>query len=317
MTKRVLSIQSHVVSGYVGNRAATFPMQYCGLDVDVINTVQLSNHTGYKSIKGSVFEGSHITDLFSGLETNGLTDYDYVLSGYMGNSDNVQAVSEIVRSLKNKNKNTFFLLDTVLGDYGELYVPVELVDLYRVHLCPLADMVTPNQFEAETLSGKKIKNINDAVEICDFFHSLGVKIVVITSFSLPDEHPDTLLHLVASIKSGGKSQVLKVSFPFLRGYFTGAGDLLCALLLSRLSELPSITDVSADDFKAAIESALASQHLILSATAEQQKLANIPAPPGLAQSQMSSELVRSFELRLIANRHLLVNPKIPFTSEFI
>ncbi|PVV01991.1 hypothetical protein BB560_003568 [Smittium megazygosporum] len=297
MTKRVLSIQSHVVSGYVGNRAATFPMQYCGLDVDVINTVQLSNHTGYKSIKGSVFEGSHITDLFSGLETNGLTDYDYVLSGYMGNSDNVQAVSEIVKSLKKKNKNTFFLLDTVLGDYGELYVPVELVDLYRVHLCPLADMVTPNQFEAETLS--------------------GVKIVVITSFSLPDEHPDTLLHLVASIKSGGKSQVLKVSFPFLRGYFTGAGDLLCALLLSRLSELPSITDVSADDFKAAIESALASQHLILSATAEQQKLANIPAPPGLAQSQMSSELVRSFELRLIANRHLLVNPKIPFTSEFI
>ncbi|KAJ2174286.1 hypothetical protein GGF45_004172, partial [Coemansia sp. RSA 551] len=85
---RILSIQSHVVSGYVGNRAATFPLQLLGHEVDVINTVQFSNHTGYNAVRGDRFSASHVLDLFDGLQTNGLDAYTHLLTGYMGNSDN-------------------------------------------------------------------------------------------------------------------------------------------------------------------------------------------------------------------------------------
>ncbi|PVU91108.1 hypothetical protein BB561_004563 [Smittium simulii] len=317
MASRVLSIQSHVVAGYVGNRAATFPMQYAGLDVDVINTVQLSNHTGYQSIKGKVFEGSHITELFQGLQENKLDDYDFVLTGYMGKADNVNAVSQVVSELKKKNNDVFFLLDTVLGDYGELYVPIELVELYKTVLCPLANLVTPNQFEAETISGTKIKTLDDAVNVCSYFHDLGVKNVIITSTTLEDDNHDSMLHMIGSQISADSDspKMFKISFPFLTGYFTGAGDLLCALILSRIAERPTKSTLfNENELKHICESALASQHLILTATADHQKKSGIPAPPGLNQSQMSSALVRSFELQLIPNRAHIVNPKIEFLA---
>lgn len=56
----ILSIQSHVAYGYVGNRAATFPLQRLGFDVWAVNTVQFSNHTGYGAWKGEAFSPAHV-----------------------------------------------------------------------------------------------------------------------------------------------------------------------------------------------------------------------------------------------------------------
>ncbi|KAJ2691919.1 hypothetical protein GGH99_002070, partial [Coemansia sp. RSA 1285] len=184
--RRILSIQSHVVSGYVGNRAATFPLQLLGHEVDVINTVQFSNHTGYNTVRGTRFSDTQLRELFEGLCDNGLdTGYSHLLSGYIGNSGNVRAVEEIARSLRRTNPDLVFVLDPVLGDDGALYVPEELVSLYRDVLCPLANIITPNQFEAEALSGISISSLEDARAVCNKLHSLGVPDVVITSLALP------------------------------------------------------------------------------------------------------------------------------------
>ncbi|PVV00029.1 hypothetical protein BB559_000169 [Furculomyces boomerangus] len=317
----VLSIQSHVVSGYVGNRAATFPMQYMGLDVDVINTVQLSNHTGYEKFIGKVFDSGHILELFEGLEYNKIDEYSYLLTGYMGNASNVDAVESIAKKLKKKNDKLFFLLDTVLGDYGKLYVPKELIALYREKLVLLADLVTPNQFEAELITERKITKLSDAIEACDYFHNLGVPNVIITSSLLEDvsvEGMDNvpLLHMIGSHMDpvSKTKKAFRISFPNLPGYFTGAGDLFCSLILSRLATDTNSEESGSDKLKKCCELAFASQNNIIEETMKYQKTTNIPAPLGLDQSGMSSELVKSFELKLIANRKYISDPIVKYQA---
>ncbi|OLY84168.1 Pyridoxal kinase [Smittium mucronatum] len=317
---RVLSIQSHVVSGYVGNRAATFPMQYLGLDVDVINTVQLSNHTGYEKIKGKVFDADHILELYEGLELNGLDSYDFLLSGYMGNAKNIEAVREIAKKLAAKNDRFFFLLDPVLGDYGKLYVDESLIDLYRKQLIPLANLVTPNQFEAELVSGKPIKTLEDAKNACLSFHDLGTPNVIITSTVLDGD--ETQLHLIGSQfdATSKKHSIFSITFPMLPGYYTGAGDLLCALVLSNIANSNESSEGPVLPFgslKRICEVSLASQFHIIHATMEHQRLSGIPAPPGLDQSQMTSKLVKSFELTLVPNRKFLSDPTVVYTANDI
>lgn len=99
MPTKVLSIQSHVVSGYVGNRAATFPLQLLGYDVDVINTVQFSNHTGYGHTDGHKTSAEHLRSIFSGLRVNGLARYDRVLSGYVPGAEALAVVEEEIGKL--------------------------------------------------------------------------------------------------------------------------------------------------------------------------------------------------------------------------
>ncbi|KAK2570794.1 Pyridoxal kinase [Acropora cervicornis] len=120
-TCRVLSIQSHVVSGYVGNDSATFPLQVLGFEVDTINSVQLSNHTGYEHIKGQVLDAKELKVLFEGLKLNNIHFYSHLLT----------------------------VCDPVMGDAGQFYVPEELMPVYRDQILPQVDIITPNQFEAE------------------------------------------------------------------------------------------------------------------------------------------------------------------------
>ncbi|KAJ1032971.1 hypothetical protein NDA16_000250 [Ustilago loliicola] len=119
---RILSIQSHVVSGYVGNRSATFPLQLFGWDVDVTNTVQFSNHTGYGRWGGLRFDADHLSDIFSGLEKNGLLRYSRMLTGYMPSAAVVQTVLELVKKLRSRQGGEegglIYLLDPVMGDMG-------------------------------------------------------------------------------------------------------------------------------------------------------------------------------------------------------
>ncbi|KAJ2747293.1 putative pyridoxal kinase [Coemansia sp. BCRC 34301] len=314
---RVLSIQSHVVSGYVGNRAATFPLQLLGHEVDVINTVQFSNHTGYNSFRGQRFPASHVLDLYAGLEANGLdSGYTHLLAGYMGNSENIRAVEEIAGRLLARTPELFFVLDPVLGDDNALYVPLELVAMYRDVLCPLAKLVLPNQFEAEQLTGIKIMSTADAQLACDKLHLFGVPNVVITSISV--EGDSSQLHLIGSERNqeSGETHQFCISFPKLDGYFTGSGDFFAALMLARHASLaPQFSDGRLGALARACELATATQAGVMSATRKHQEATGVPVPAtNLVRGSRPADMVRGFELRIIPSQHLITNPTTEFTA---
>ena len=100
----ILSIQSHVAYGHVGNAAATFPLQRLGAEVWPIHTVQFSNHPGYGGWRGEVFGASLIRELLQGIEERGvLSSCDGVLSGYMGSAEIGAAILDAVRRIKSTN----------------------------------------------------------------------------------------------------------------------------------------------------------------------------------------------------------------------
>lgn len=146
---RVLSIQSHVVCGYVGNRSATFPLQLLGWEVDVVNTVQFSNHTGFGRWGGSALDADHLDDLFAGLDENGLLRYARVLTGYCPGPRALRVVERLVRRMRTVNPDLLYVLDPVMGDMDRgMYVDPDVLPIYR-DMLPLASMITPNQFEAQ------------------------------------------------------------------------------------------------------------------------------------------------------------------------
>ncbi|XP_019521553.1 PREDICTED: pyridoxal kinase [Hipposideros armiger] len=188
---RVLSIQSHVVRGYVGNRAAAFPLQVLGFEIDAVNSVQFSNHTGYTHWKGQVLNSGELQELYEGLKLNGVNKYDYVLTGYTRDKSFLAMVVDIVRELKQQNSRLVYVCDPVMGDKwngeGSMYVPEDLLPVYKEKVVPVADIITPNQFEAELLSGRKIHSQEEALAVMDVLHSMGPDTVVITSSDLPSK----------------------------------------------------------------------------------------------------------------------------------
>ncbi|XP_044526180.1 pyridoxal kinase [Gracilinanus agilis] len=166
---RVLSIQSHVVRGYVGNRAATFPLQVLGFEIDTVNSVQFSNHTGYSYWKGQVLNSDELHDLYEGLKLNNVNKYDYVLTGYTRDKSFLIMVVDIIQELKEQNSNLVYVCDPVMGDKwngeGSMYVPADLLPVYKEKVVPVADIITPNQFEAELLTGKKISTQEEALAV--------------------------------------------------------------------------------------------------------------------------------------------------------
>lgn len=189
LSPRVLSIQSSVVHGYVGNKAAVFPLQLLGFDVDPVYSVQLSNHTGYPLIKGHVFDGAHLHDLLAGLTANRLICHTHLLTGYIGSVSLLQAVAAVAQELRKVNPQLTYVCDPVLGDEGKLYVSGELLEAYKNSLVPLADILTPNQFEAELLTGLQVATEQQALAAAQALHEAGPHTVVITSLAaLP--HPE-------------------------------------------------------------------------------------------------------------------------------
>jgi len=222
----ILSIQSHVVYGYVGNKAAVFPLQSMGYDVWPIHTVQFSNHTGYGKWQGEIFPREYIRALIKGIEELGVIEQcQAVLSGYMGSEDICFEVQEIVLRLKEKNSQLLYLCDPVIGNTS-CFVKPEVLAFFRSHL--LADIITPNQFEAATLSGMAINSLADAKQAAEYFHQLGVKIVVITGLKVVDLPPDTL-HVFLS-QSSACYLIETQEYPFKISP-NGTGDLFSALFL--------------------------------------------------------------------------------------
>ncbi|CAJ1949073.1 unnamed protein product [Cylindrotheca closterium] len=297
-TSRVLSIQSHVVSGYVGNKAAVFPLQLLGLDVDVINSVQFSNHTGYsKGFKGSVMDGDGLDTLLTGLDENGLLeDIQYVLTGYIGSATFLAAIRNVILRVKARTPNFRYLCDPVLGDHGKFYVPPELVDLMKSDIIPLADIVTPNQFEVEQLTGVVIHSLTDAKKASVAFHDLGPSIVFLTSLEFPTAETLGTLTIFASQRKYSKDdtssyhdEVYAIEVPKLQGAFTGTGDLTAALILGHLHQHP-------DNLKLVMEKVINTMQAVILKTSE---ITNACKDPKSAKAR---------ELRLIQSKSIIENP---------
>jgi len=146
---RVLSIQSSVVSGYVGNKSAVFPLQLLGFEVDIINSVQFSNHTGYRQgWTGQKLSGQELLDLIEGMKSNDLLhQISHLLTGYVGTESFLRTLLEVRQTLVKVNPGLIFVCDPVLGDDGVYYTERGLSTVYREEVLPQADIVTPNAFE--------------------------------------------------------------------------------------------------------------------------------------------------------------------------
>jgi pyridoxine kinase len=232
----ILSIQSHVVYGYAGNTAAVFPLQRLGHEVWAINTVEFSNHTGYGSWRGKVLGADFAEDLVTGLEERGVFGgCEAVLSGYLGDAAVGRAIIGAVKKAKGVSPNAIYCCDPVMGDVGRgFYVKPDIPGIFKTELLPLADIVCPNQFELEALTGAKITSTQNAVDAIGALHKMGPSIVLVTSF----KEKDGELSMLAS----DKTQIVKTTTPELPlgNGVAGTGDVTTAVFLSHYLKTKNI-----------------------------------------------------------------------------
>ncbi|KAF0136699.1 MAG: pyridoxine kinase [Xanthobacteraceae bacterium] len=222
----ILSIQSWVSYGHVGNASAVFPMQRLGHEVWAIHTVQFSNHTGYGAWKGRVYDGPMIEELVEGIAERGvLGRCDGVLSGYMGSADIGTAILGAVARVRSLNPRALYCCDPVIGDVGRgIFVRPGIPEFMRDQAVPVADIITPNQFELEFLAGRAITTISDAVAAVDAIRARGPKTVMVTSL-VTEDTPADAIDLLAS----GPNGCFRVRTPRLSVSVNGAGDAIAAL----------------------------------------------------------------------------------------
>ena len=190
----VLSIQSHVAFGHVGNASAVFPMQRLGVEVWPVHTVQFSNHTGYGAWKGRVFDGPAIEELIDGIADRGvLGRCDGVLSGYMGSADIGTAILSAVARVRQANPQALYCCDPVIGDVGRgVFVRPGIPEFMRDQAVPTADIVTPNQFELDYLSGRTTETLADAKVAVAAVQGLGPEVVLVTSLHTRETPSDAI-----------------------------------------------------------------------------------------------------------------------------
>ncbi|EMD39335.1 hypothetical protein CERSUDRAFT_134375 [Gelatoporia subvermispora B] len=286
---RVLSIQSHVSFGYVGGKAAVFPLQCLGYDVDVVNTVNLSNHTGYGRWGGTRATASELDGIFESMEQNGLLLPNRLLTGYIPGAEALSAVMSVAKKLRDRNPELLYLLDPVIGDSGKMYVAPDVVPIYRTAL-QNATIITPNWFEVEVLTDVKILDITSLRRAIQILHDeYRVPNIVISSIPLrdwlrnilplhirpPSDSPDQDFLLCISsttfgpgAESSQPSSVYAQHVPCLPGYFSGVGDLFSALVLAHFEPSGSSASPAESPLSHAVSQALTKTHGILSLTHE-------------------------------------------------
>jgi pyridoxine kinase len=277
----LLSIQSHVAYGHVGNSAAVFPLQRIGVEVWPVQTVQYSNHTGYGRWRGRVFSGEAVRMVVEGIDERGvLGECDGVLSGYLPSTDVGEAVVETVGRVKSANPAARYCCDPVIGDAARgIFVRRGVPEFIRDRALPTADVITPNQFELEFLAGSKTATLAEALAAIDTLHALGPRIVLVTSLEV-DETPHDATDLIVS-EAGER---FRVRTPRLPVTVNGAGDVVAALFFAHYLR----TGVAAE----ALSLAASSIFGVLSRTAEE----------GAA------------EMLLVAAQEELVNPRQVFRA---
>ena len=229
----VISIQSQVAYGHVGNSAAVFPMQMHGIDVIAVPTTLLSNRPGYATIRGRVLDAQLVADLLLGVEERGaLGTSRMILSGYLGSPEIAAVVADFVQRAKARNPALLYCCDPVLGDRDRgLFVRTDIPPLVRDRLCRLADIITPNHFEFEWLCGAKATTIEEVIAQAQTLMARGPTTIVVTSAELADT-PDGQIETVAIERGEARSQAWRVRTPKLPISPSGTGDLFASLLVS-------------------------------------------------------------------------------------
>ncbi len=225
----IVSIQSSVAYGHVGNSAATFPLMRLGVEVWPVLTVHFSNHTGYGQWRGPLLAAEDVAEVVRGIDDRGvLPRVDAVLSGYQGAEAVGQVVLDAVALIKERSPRAIYCCDPVMGDVGRgFFVRPGIPEFMRDRVVPQADIVTPNHFELNFLTGRETRTLDEVVEAAQSLRAVGPDVVLVTGVVAEGSDPDTLTMLAVT-----GEEAWTVTTPKLERTFTGSGDLTAAMFLA-------------------------------------------------------------------------------------
>ncbi|WP_018219534.1 pyridoxal kinase PdxY [Salinispora pacifica] len=281
---RILSIQSSVAYGHVGNSAAVFPLQRLGHEVWPVLTVHFSNHTGYGSWRGPLLAPADVAEVIAGIGDRGvLAQADAVLSGYQGDPAMGEVIIDAVRRVKAVNPAAVYCCDPVMGDVGRgMFARPGIPEYLRDEVVPNADIITPNQFELEYLAGGRTETLAELLAAVDKVRATGPRHVLVTSV-LHRDLPEEQLELVAVSEEGAWA----VTTPMLPITPNGGGDVTAALYLAHLwttaSPATALERTSASVFRI-FEATLAAGTRELQLVAAQESIAS--PPPGFTARRL-------------------------------
>ena len=251
----ILSIQSHVAYGHVGNSAAVLPLQRLGFDVFPVNTVLLAHHPGHgRGWRGHKVTPAQIDEILTGLEERGaLPRCAAVLSGYLGDPAVADCILRAVARTEAARAGALYLCDPVIGDdHSGVFVAAGIPEAIRDRLLPAADIITPNRFELAYLSGRPAKSLDDVLAAASDLRTRGPRLVVATGLTLPDQPEE-----VAVLADSAEASWL-VTTPRLQGLVHGTGDAFSALFLGH--------HLATADLRFALERAVAAIYALVEAT---------------------------------------------------
>ena len=228
---RLLSIQSSVAYGHVGNSAAVFPLQRLGVEVLPVSTVLFSNHTGYGAWRGLRLAPADVAEVVSGIEERGaFAGLDVVLSGYLGDAGVAAVVADAVARVKAASPTAIYACDPVMGNAtAGRFVAADVPSMLRRVVIPHADVITPNQFELGLLTDTAPASLESLLEAVDLARAMGPSTVLVTSVARADGD-SAAVEMLAVDASGA----WLVATPRLPGVFGGTGDVTAALFTAHL-----------------------------------------------------------------------------------
>lgn len=278
---KILSIQSAVAHGHVGNSAAVFPLQRIGVEVLPVYTVNFSNHTGYGAWRGPMIDPSDVREVITGIEDRGVfPQIDAVLSGYQGGEGIADVIIEAVARVKSANPDAVYACDPVMGNAKSgCFVAPAIPELLREKVVPVADIITPNQFELGFLTGTSPDTLESTLESVDAAHAMGPSTVLVTSVERPDREPGTIEMLAADAEGAWL-----VATPHLPMKANGSGDVTAALFTAHY--------VATGDAKEALERTVSSVFDLLQRTLD----------------------AGDRELQLIQSQEFYAHPRMQFTA---
>ncbi|MFT4136981.1 pyridoxal kinase PdxY [Microbacterium sp.] len=223
---KILSIQSAVAYGHVGNSAAVFPLQRIGVEVLPVYTVNFSNHTGYGAWRGPLISPADVSDVITGIEERGVfPQLDVVLSGYQGSEGIADVILDAVARVKSANPDAVYACDPVMGNAKSgCFVAPAIPILLRERVVPAADLITPNQFELGYLTGTEPHTLEETLAAVDLVRATGPSTVLVTSVERPDRAPETIEMLAVT---GDGAWIVQT--PHIPMKANGSGDVTAAL----------------------------------------------------------------------------------------
>ncbi|MGX7743723.1 pyridoxal kinase [Rhodopseudomonas parapalustris] len=241
MTTSIISIQSQVVHGHVGNSAAVLPMQVHGLNVAAVPTTLLSNHPGFPTTRGRVLDAELVGDLLRGVEERGLIEKSrYIVSGYLGSPANGDVVAAFVKRARQLNPTITYICDPVMGDaHVGVFVADQVVACICNELVPLADLLTPNQFEVGLIAGSPPTTWPELEAAVHKIQTSRRAKVVVTSCRLADTPNGSLENIVFEDATS-----TRLPSPRLEMAAAGTGDLYTGLLTAGLADNLNLVDAA-------------------------------------------------------------------------